>query len=390
LTLLSFSGKKDTTQYNVNLSAIAPEPLIQTSIFDQPFPGGLFMRREPLQAKEEMTRRQFLVLSGWLALGATTLASPLAAAAAARFDRELYGVTGGRICMGTFVNMALFDPSKDHAQEAMEKAFDEMSRIINILNCHDNATPISFLNRTGSLRELPPELYQVLSSSLQFHTATAGAFDITIKPVLELYRESFEKYHNPPEPEQVREALDCVGSQNIELSGDRVAFRNERMGVTLDGIAKGYIVDRTMDVLRSSGIKHALINAGGDICVIGSRGDGKPWRIGVQDPVHRDKCLETIEMIDGAIATSGNYEVYFDREKLYHHIITPKLGRPASGASSVSVIASNTMTADALSTSAFVMGVGQGTKFLRSMSGIGGLIVSVDQRRFSANWPTKA
>ena len=348
------------------------------------------MRKGPLHAKEQMSRREFLVFSGWLALAATTLASPLAAGAAARFNRELYGVTGRRICMGTFVDMALFDPSKDHAQEAMEKASEEMDRIINLLNCHDSTTPIAFLNRTGSLRDLPPELFQVLSSSMEFHSATAGAFDITIKPVLELYRESFDRNHNPPEPERVRKALACVGSEKIDLAGDRVAFRHERMGVTLDGIAKGYIVDRTMDVLRRSGIKHALINAGGDICVIGSRGDGKPWVIGIQDPVHRDKCLETIEMTNGAIATSGNYEIFFDREKLYHHIISPQFGRPASGASSVSVIAPDTMTADALSTSAFVMGVGRGTKFLRSMNGVGGLIITADQRKFSANWPKRA
>lgn len=347
------------------------------------------MKKEPLQAKQEMTRRHFLALSGWLALGATTLGSPLAATAA-RFNGELFQVTGGRICMGTFVNMIIFDPSKDRAQEAMEKAFSEMNRIINILSCHDDSTPVGFLNHDGNLRDVSPELYQVLNSSLQFHTATAGAFDVTIKPVLDLYRDSFEKQQKPPEKEQVKEALRYVGSDNVRLSKSGVSFQQERMGVTLDGIAKGYIVDRTMDVLRSAGIKHALINAGGDICVIGPRGDGSPWTIGVQDPVQKDKCLQTIEMTDGAVATSGNYEVYFDREKLYHHIISPKAGMPVSGPVSVSVIAPDTMTADALSTGVFVMGVGEGTRFLKSMNGVGGLIVAADQRKFTANWPKKA
>jgi len=347
------------------------------------------MNKEPGQAKQDMTRRHFLALSGWLALGATTLGSPLAAAAA-RFNKELYQVTGGRICMGTFVNMVIFDPSKERAQEAMGKAFEEMSRVIGILNCHDNSTPIGFLNRAGSLNDLPPELYEVVNSSLRFHTATAGAFDVTIKPVLDLYRESFEKTQKAPDKALVQEALGHVGSKNLHLAKNGISFQQDRMGITLDGIAKGYIVDRTMDVLRSSGIEHAMINAGGDICVLGSRGDGTPWTIGVQDPMNKDKCLETIEMTNGAVATSGNYEVYFDREKLYHHIISPKRGLPVSGPISVSVVAPDTMTADALSTSAFVMGVGKGTRFLKSMktNGIGGLIVSSDQRKFSANWPT--
>lgn len=349
------------------------------------------MRREPGQEKQALTRRSFLALSSLLALGAATLGSPLAAAAA-RFNKELYQVTGSRICMGTFVNMVIFDPSKERAQEALTKAFDEMSRLIGILNCHDNSTPIGFLNRTGNLNDLPPELYDVVDSSLRFHTSTAGAFDVTIKPVLDLYKESFEKTQKPPEKLLVQEALNHVGSKNVRLQRNGISFRQDGMSITLDGIAKGYIVDRTMDVLRSAGIRHAMINAGGDICVLGSKGDGIPWTIGVQDPMNKNECLETIKMTNGAVATSGNYEVYFDREKLYHHIISPKLGVPVSGPTSVSVAAPDTMTADALSTSAFVMGAGQGTKFLKSMrtNGIGGLIVSSDQKRFSANWPVAA
>jgi thiamine biosynthesis lipoprotein len=94
-------------------------------------------------------------------------------------------------------------------------------------------------------------------------------------------------------------------------------------------------------------------------------------------------------LTEGAVATSGSYEVYFDREKLYHHIISPKAGMPVSGPISVSVIAQNTMTADALSTSVFAMGVGQGTRFLKSVEGVGGLIVAADQRQMSINWPKK-
>ena len=349
------------------------------------------MSGEPGQEQQVLTRRRFLALSSWLALGATTLGSPLAASAL-RFNKEFYQVTGSRICMGTFVNIAIFDSSKERAQEAMAKAFQEISRLIGILNCHDNSTPIGFLNRTGNLNDLPPELYDVVDSSLRFHTATAGAFDVTVKPVLDLYRESLEKTQKPPEKILVQNALSHVGSTNLYLQKNRILFRQDRMSITLDGIAKGYIVDRTMDVLRSYGIQHAMINAGGDICVLGSKGNGAPWVIGVQDPMNKDGCLETIKMTNGAVATSGNYEVYFDREKLYHHIISPKLGVPVSGPTSVSVAARDTMTADALSTSAFVMGVGQGTAFLKSMkrSGIGGLIVSSTRERFSSNWPMAA
>ncbi len=349
------------------------------------------MSQDPGEAKQDMTRRHFVAISAWLAVGAKTLGSPLGAAAA-RFNREFYQVTGSRMCMGTFVNLTMFDPSKERAQAAMEKAFEEMSRVIGILNCHDDSTPVGFLNRTGNLRDLPPELHAVIHSSLRFHTATAGAFDVTIKPVLDLYRASFEKTHRPPDEALVKEAMHYVGSRNLHLATHEVSFRQDRMAITLDGIAKGYVVDRTMDVVRSAGIRHAMINAGGDIRVLGPKGNGTPWIIGVQDPLNKDKCLQSIRMISGAVATSGNYEVYFDQERLYHHIISPERGLPAVGLTSVSVMAPDAMTADALSTSAFVMGTVEGTKFLQSMreKGVRGLIIAPQQRRFSIDWPPAA
>ena len=346
------------------------------------------MSREPLQTDAGVTRREFLAFSGWLALGATTLGAPLTAQAA-RFNRELVQVTDGRLAMGTFVNMVVFHPSKDQAEQAMGKAFTEMNRLIGVFNCHDGSTPVGYLNKTGSLRDVSPELYHVLTSALEFNGSTAGAFDITVKPVLDLYEQSFATRQGPPEREQITEALQVVGSNRLKVRRDGVSFLQERMSITLDGIAKGYIVDRTMSVLRSNGIKHALINAGGDICVTGPRGDGKPWNVGIQDPWHTDETIEVVELTHGAVATSGSYEVYFDREKVYHHIISPRAGLPVSGPVSVSAVAADAVTADALSTSVFVMGVGKGRAFLEKTSNVAGLIVSSDQRRHYASWPTK-
>jgi len=347
------------------------------------------MKKKSIQAQEGMSRRQFLAVSGWLALGATTLGTPLSAEVL-RFSPELYQVTSGRITMGTFVNMALFHPSKDQAEEAMGKAFQEMDRLIDIFNAHDASTRISHLNKTGRLNELPPELYEVLGLSLEINRRTGGAFDITIKPVLDLYEQSFAQHGKPPEKEELAKALENVGCDGLGIERNAISFKRRDMRITLDGIAKGYIVDRAMAVLRSQGIEHALINAGGDICVTGPRGDGAPWQIAVQDPWDQAKTADVVQMSKGAIATSGNYEVHFDREKLYHHIITPRFGMPTKGIASVSAMAPSTMMADALSTSVFVMGVGKGKAFLKNISGVGGLIISSDQRKFHANWPVHA
>lgn len=343
------------------------------------------MKRDPVQAKGGISRRHFLAASGWLALGATTLGRPMVTEAA-RFNGELFRVSTGRTAMGTFVNTIVFHPSKEQGQEAIEKAYHEMDRLVGILSCHDASTPLSFLNQSGVLRDVAPELTEVMTASLQFHQGSKGAFDITIKPVLDLYEQNFRKEGKPPTEDQIAALLPYVDCSHVNLEQGKISFNREGMKVTLDGIAKGYIVDRSMEVLRSAGIRHALINAGGDICVMGSKGDGSPWSIAIQDPWNPDKSEETIQMTRGSVATSGNYEVYFDKEKQYHHLIAPPAGLPANLTASVSIVAPTTMMADALSTSVFILGPDEGRALLRSTPQVRGLILSSDHQRSPVNW----
>ena len=142
-----------------------------------------------------------------------------------------------------------------------------------------------------------------------------------------------------------------------------------------------------MATLRQENIEHALVNAGGDIAVLGGKGENKPWRIAIQDPQNKNKSIDTLSLRNGAIATSGNYEVFYDREKLYHHLISPDQGRPVNENISVSIQASSVMEADALATGVFVMGSASGKKFLRQQRSLAGLIVDRNTRRFSsAGW----
>jgi thiamine biosynthesis lipoprotein len=120
-----------------------------------------------------------------------------------------------------------------------------------------------------------------------------------------------------------------------------------------------------MSVLRQQEIQHALINGGGDIAAYGGKGDSKPWRIAIQVPRKHDRYVDVLMPQSGAVATSGNYEVYFDREKLFHLLVSPTAGLPAQEAASVSIRARNAMEADALATAAFVMGPRQGSEFIK-------------------------
>jgi thiamine biosynthesis lipoprotein len=143
-----------------------------------------------------------------------------------------------------------------------------------------------------------------------------------------------------------------------------------------------------MDLLRKQDIQHGLINAGGDIAVFGGKGEGEPWRIGIQDPWNRRRQVDVIALNSGAVATSGNYEVFFDREKLFHHLIVPHTGSPVHDVASVSVRATSAMEADALATAAYVMGADVGMQFIQRVSGIEGLIVNSRKYKIaSSGWP---
>ena len=146
-----------------------------------------------------------------------------------------------------------------------------------------------------------------------------------------------------------------------------VSFGKPGMGITLDGIAKGYIVDRASTILSERGIKNHLINAGGDIRTRGEKADKKPWTVAIQDPKKERNYPDTIQMRDGAVATSGNYEIFFDKEKMFHHIVNPRTGLSPELNTSVSVLAHTAMDADALSTSVFVMAPQRGIQFINNM-----------------------
>jgi thiamine biosynthesis lipoprotein len=331
-----------------------------------------------------ISRRTFLSLTGTLSLGVATVGIPLPTEAA-KFDRTLYKVSKSQLGMGTFVNMIVFHPSKGEAEEAMGRAFEEIYRLNDIMTRYESSSQVSHLNGSGTLNEVPPELMEVLRSSLHYHGVSRGTFDITIKPVVDLYQESFRVNNGPPSSETLKEAMERVGSRHLRLTKTSVSFARNGMEVTLDGIAKGYIIDRAMDLLRQQNIQHALINAGGDIVVHGGKGEGKPWSIGIQDPWNLKRYVDVVTLNSGAIATSGNYEVFFDREKLFHHLILPNKGTPARSIASVSIQAANAMEADALATTAYVMGPDKGYQFIKQFRGVEGLIIKDRRHKISSS-----
>jgi len=303
-------------------------------------------------------------------------------------EKPLASATLTRPLMGTIVTATVLHPSGDRAREALEVAFAEMERLIPILDRHDPESPVSQLNRQGVLRDVPSELQEVMVHAGRIHRLTRGAFDISIQPVLDLFEDSFSRKQTFPSEEEARRAFRLVGAESIRSSGKEIRFLREGMGVSLDGIAKGYIVEKAVSRLKTLGVGHALINAGGDILALGGRGDGEPWRIAIQDPLDRKGICQIIPLRDGAVATSGDYERFFDPEKRYHHIIDPETGYSPQRFTSVSVMAPRLTDADALATAAFVPSPSRTLEFLRAFSETEALWIDRKGRQErTENWP---
>ncbi len=317
-------------------------------------------------------------MSALLGLGtAVSTLLPSHDAAAFLFGKKEQKISKTRLVMGTYVAITAIHSSKDHAEEAISLAFNEIDRLNGVLSRHQPTTPLAELNSTGKLKGAHPELLHLLKQSLFYYSDTKGAFDITVLPLLELYTKTFSA-GNPPIQQQVSDTLSLVGAGNITLAGNDITLAKQGMGLTLDGIAKGYIVDRASEILLANGIENHLINGGGDIRTHGSGAKGRPWPIAVQDPAKGGEYPEIIKLNNGAVATSGNYEIFYDSEKLYHHIVNGKTGRSPLLSKSVTVSAPTVMAADALSTSVFVLEPIGGVQYVNSKPGIECLVVDKD------------
>jgi len=277
-------------------------------------------------------------------------------------SRNLYRQT--QVLMGTFVEV--ISPDK----RAPAIVFEEIKRIEELLSKYKPDSEVSKLNKLSKLCVSSDTIY-LLREAKNFWLMSEGKFDITVGVLMDLWGFSDKKYNQPKEAE-IKSALRLVGTEKIIFHDldNMVELTNSGMKIDLGAIAKGYAVDCAVARLKESGIRSCLINAGGDIYALGSK-FGKPWQVAIQDP-REDSWQDILALKNQAVATSGDYEQFFLKEnKRYSHILDPKTGYPQdSGAISVTVVASDCTTADALATSIFVLGKGKGLNLIKSFPGV--------------------
>lgn len=332
-------------------------------------------------------RRSFLKLSGLLGLGVASAALlPAEKAEALLFGKKEFKVTKTKLSMGSYVAITAIHPSRDQAEEAIGLAYEEIDRLGKVLSHYDSASPVAELNGSGKVGGIPEELSEVVARAMYFNRETGGAFDITVKPMIDLYRDSFAAGNSPAEAD-IERTLQRVGGDNLVYRNGVLQFAASDMAITLDGIAVGYIVDKVSALMSKHGVVNHLINASGDIRVSGSAAQGKAWTVAIQDPDKKRDYPDVVSMTEGAISTSGNYEIYYDREKLFHHIVDGRTGHSPQLARSVTVMAPTVLEADALSTGVFVMGPKAGVEFIDQRSDYRCFIMAADGSiNHSRNW----
>jgi len=285
--------------------------------------------------------------------------------------------------MGTQVSVELWHEDPSEGLAAAQAVMAEYHRINGFMSVHRQDSEISRLNRDAAQGPcaVSAELFDVIARSLEMARLSQGCFDITFDSVGFLYD---LRAGIAPTDAARQSQLPLINYRAVELDSRHHTIRYQQPGmrINLGGIGKGYAVERGAAVLRARGVRHALLNAGGDTRVIGDR-RGQPWIIGVRDPSQPEGIVARLPLVDEAISTAGDYERYFDRDGVrVHHILNPRTGLPSTGIRGVTVMGPDATMTDGLDTAIFVMGIEKGMALIASLPAYEALIIDQHGRLF--------
>lgn len=289
-----------------------------------------------------------------------------------------------RSIMGTTVTIEVLDTNETHARESVDRAFNEIYHVDELMSSYKSDSQLSILNRQGHLDDADPDFIYVLERSKYYSGISDGAFDVTIKPILDLWSSKYSPggTYMPPTTDEINKTLQLVDYSGITIEEGikgSISLRSN-MSVILGGIAKGYSVDRAIESLKLDDITNGFVNAGGDGRFIGLNDKSTPWNIGLQNPDKSEEAVTRMAISNMAVATSGNYERYFSDTAKVSHISDPRTGYSAQELISVTVIANTAMDADALATAVFVLGEDEGIEMIEGLDGVECLIITDDKR----------
>jgi len=286
-------------------------------------------------------------------------------------DEEVKTMKRTKILLGTVVEIQVRDANEQKADDAITKAFAEVKRIDDLFTTYNEASPVWKINNSSdSIISVDHEVYRLIVLCDSITKLSNGSFDVSLDNLTKIWGFYTDDPQLPTKAE-IDSALLNSSWQKITLLGDNKIIKKESVGLNFGAIAKGYAVDKAINVLKKYKRKEALLNTGGEISVIGN-----DWVVGIQHPREINSIIKKIKLDGFTVATSGDYEQYFELDgNRYHHILDPKTGYPSKGLQSVTIINKSNTIADALATAVFVMGKEKGMKLIETLDETEAMII---------------
>lgn len=286
-----------------------------------------------------------------------------------------------RTSLYTIASMTLVTNDEKRAQEAIDAAYTELERLGKLLNFYADDSEISAVNKNAGIKPVTvsPETFELVQKAVFTSEMTEGAFDATVGPVVKLW--DFKK-GVVPDKEEIEKNLGRVGYKNIVLdkASSTVFLKTAGSQLDLGGILKGYAVDRAVKVVQKHGFTSGIITVGGEVRAFGKKPDGSAWIVGIQNPRQtgqHDEVIAVIPVSDNALSTSGDYIKFFEKDGVrYHHLLNPQTGYPAKQCGSVTILATDGVTADGFA-KIFVLGPEKGLQVAKKI-GFDALFIDCD------------
>lgn len=290
--------------------------------------------------------------------------------------------------MGSRFDISVIASSKESGNNYIAAAVAEIKRIENIISSWNENSETSKINQNAGIKpvKVSKELFDLINRSIQISKITEGAFDISYASMDKIWKFD-SSITEMPSAEAIKKSVEKVGYHNIILdyNNQTVFLKVKGMKIGFGAIGKGYAADKAKKLLQNEGVKAGLINASGDLNCWGKQPDGVSWKVGITNPLNKNKIYSWFDIDNQAVVTSGNYEKFIQfNEKKYSHIINPKTGYPANGIVSATVFAPKAELADALATSIFVMGTSVGIDMINQLKGVDCIIID-DKNKIHAS-----
>lgn len=283
--------------------------------------------------------------------------------------------------MGTSIHVELWHDNAAQAGRLIDAVMAEMQHIDATMSPYIKTSELYRINEMASARPqvISQELFDLIRQSIAISELSGGVFDITYASVGYLYNYRERKR---PSDAQINSLLPSINYRWIQLDEKThsIFFAHANVKIDLGGIAKGYAVDRSIELLQKAGVQHALVSAGGDTRMLGDR-HGRPWMVGIRHPRDRNKNAVMLPLEDVAISTSGDYERFFEEDGTrYHHILSPRTGKSAHVVQSVSILGPSATMTDGLTKVIFINGVEKGMPIVESVEGYDAIVIDNDHR----------